>query len=845
MTPQRNRVSNTSVDVSPRRRVAQNHATSEPTGEPTGDRVNLHLESGYQNLIDLALDEIMGRARAIRDARTGSRVTYSPKVFIPLTMLCRDSCGYCTFAQPPARLQSPYLSPDEVLAIARQGARMGCHEALFTLGEAPEEKYKVARDWLDEHGYASTVEYLAAMCRLVLDETGLLPHANAGALSRDDLAMLRPVSPSQGMMVETLRDDLPCHRGAPDKDPARRLATLEHAGELGIPFTTGILVGLGETRADRLAALAAIAASHARHGHVQEVIVQNFLPKPRTGMQHEAPCPTEEFLWSIAAARIVLPPEIHVQAPPNLSDDFGALLDAGIDDWGGVSPVTADHVNPERPWPALDRLREVTEARGMVLAPRLTVYPEFIANISLDPARQFDPTHNRWIDPSLRFAVLDRCDAESMGRDDPGAVWPEKVTAADVVHDGAEVVLVGHRSTPWYSGSENKPPVIVSAGDRHGHTHTPSHGHRTRVHEILDAHAAGAELGVEEIVALFRARGPEVRDIATYADALREQVCGDRVTWVHNRNINYTNVCTFKCKFCGFSKGPLSLNLRGTPYLLTLDDIAQRAREAWNMGATEVTLQGGIHPDFDGDYYVHVTQAVKDAVPDMHVHGFTALEITEGAKRNGEDLRAYLTRMKEAGLASLPGTAAEILDDEARAVLCPDKVNTDEWLECHRVAHQVGLHSNITIMFGSIENPLHWARHIVRTRDLQKETGGFTEFIPLPFVHMASPIYLQKRSRRGPTFRETVLMHAIGRIAYHGLIDNVQVSWVKIGVDGARQLLRAGCNDIGGTLMDENISRAAGANHGQKMTEDSFNALVSPLGRTLAQRTTGYRLMNA
>ncbi|MFN5606007.1 MAG: 7,8-didemethyl-8-hydroxy-5-deazariboflavin synthase CofG, partial [Actinomycetes bacterium] len=646
-------------------------------------------------LIDLPLDEIMSRARAIRDARTGCRVTYSPKVFIPLTMLCRDSCGYCTFAQPPARLQSPYLSPDDVLAIAKRGARMGCHEALFTLGEAPEEKYQVARDWLSEHGYASTVEYLAAMCRLVLDETGLLPHANAGALSRDDLASLRPVSPSQGMMVETLRDDLACHRGAPDKDPARRLATLEYAGELGIPFTTGILVGLGETRADRLAALEAIAASHARHGHVQEVIVQNFLPKPRTGMQHEAPCPTDEFLWSIAAARIVLPPGIHLQAPPNLSDDFGALLDAGIDDWGGVSPVTADHVNPERPWPELDRLREVTEARGMVLAPRLTVYPEFVANISLDPARQFDPDHNRWIDPTLRFAVLDRCDAESMGRDDPGAVWPEKVTAADVVHDGAEVVLVGHRSTPWYSGSENKPPVIVDATrPRDAHRRRLSAG--SRVHEIVTGHAGGQELGVEEIVALFRARGPEVRAIAEYADELRQKVCGDQVTWVHNRNINYTNVCTFKCKFCGFSKGPLSLNLRGTPYRLTLDDIANRAREAWNMGATEVTLQGGIHPDFDGDYYLHVTQAVKDAVPEMHVHGFTALEITEGAKRNGEDLRTYLTRMKEAGLASLPGTAAEILDDEARAVLCPDKVNTEEWLECHRVAHEVGLHSNIT-----------------------------------------------------------------------------------------------------------------------------------------------------
>jgi len=847
MTPQRNNVTRVSVDLSTREKQ---HSAIKDTA--------INHSTINHALIDLSLDEIMGRARAIRDARTGSRVTYSPKVFIPLTMLCRDSCGYCTFAQPPARLQSPYLSPDEVLAIAKQGARMGCHEALFTLGEAPEEKYQVARDWLNEHGFASTVEYLAAMCKLVLDETGLLPHANAGALSRDDLALLRPVSPSQGMMVETLRSDLACHRGAPDKDPARRLATLEYAGELGIAFTTGILVGLGETRADRLAALEAIAASHARHGHVQEVIVQNFLPKPRTGMQHEAPCPTDEFLWSIAAARIVLPPEIHLQAPPNLSDDFGALLDAGIDDWGGVSPVTADHVNPERPWPELDRLREITEARGMVLAPRLTVYPEFIANISLDPARQFDPGHNRWIDPTLRFAVLDRCDAESMGRDDPGAVWPEKVTAADVVHDGAEVVLVGHRSTPWYSGSENKPPVIVDARDIHNHDHDHDHvhdhshninhnhrSHHTRVHEIIQGHAAGQELGVDEIEALFRARGPEVRAIAAYADELRQQVCGDQVTWVHNRNINYTNVCTFKCKFCGFSKGPLSLNLRGTPYLLTLEDIANRAREAWNMGATEVTLQGGIHPDFDGDYYLHVTQAVKDAVPEMHVHGFTALEITEGAKRNGEDLRTYLTRMKDAGLASLPGTAAEILDDEARAVLCPDKVNTEEWLECHRVAHEVGLHSNITIMFGSIENPSHWARHIVRTRDLQKQTGGFTEFIPLPFVHMASPIYLQKRSRRGPTFRETVLMHAIGRIAYHGLIDNVQVSWVKIGVDGARQLLRSGCNDIGGTLMDENISRAAGANHGQKMTEDSFNALVSPLGRTLAQRSTGYTLLKA
>jgi FO synthase len=477
----------------------------------------------------------------------------------------------------------------------------------------------------------------------------------------------------------------------------------------------------------------------------------------------------------------------------------------------------------------------------MNLAPRLTVYPEFVTgrnSLSLETGAPV------WIDAGLKFTVLDRCDAEGLGRDDPGAVWPEKVTAADVVNDGAEVVLVGHRSTQWYSGANNAPPSLVP--DVRGSSTSPRQpgtSRRSRVHEILDGHRAGQEVGHDEIVALFRARGHEVADIAEYADHLRRETVGDTVTWVHNRNINYTNVCTFKCKFCGFSKGPLSLNLRGTPYLLTLDDIARRATEAWNMGATEVTLQGGIHPDFDGDYYLHVTQAVKDAVPEMHVHGFTALEITEGARRNGEDLETYLTKMKDAGLASLPGTAAEILDTRARSILCSDKITADEWIECHRVAHRVGLHSNITIMFGSIEEPASWAEHMIRARELQKETGGFTEFIPLPFVHMASPIYLQRKSRRGPTFRETVLMHAIGRIVYHGLVDNVQVSWVKIGVAGAQQLLQSGCNDLGGTLMDENISRAAGASHGQKMSEDGFRAVASPLGRTLVQRSTGYKII--
>ncbi len=738
------------------------------------------------DLLDLPLPTLLAQARQIRDDAHGRRVTFSPKVFIPLTMLCRDKCGYCTFAQPPARLESPFLTPDEVLAIARAGAAAGCHEALFTLGERPELRYPVAAEWLAANGYASTVDYLVAMATLVVAQTGLLPHANAGALFPDELAALRVVAPGQGMMLESLRDDLDCHRGSPDKTPERRLATLEAAGVLQIPFTTGILVGIGETRADRIVALEAIAASHRHHGHVQEVIVQNFLPKPGTAMHLSPACPSDEYLWSIAVARVILPPEIHVQAPPNLSDDFGVLLDAGIDDWGGVSPVTADHVNPERPWPALDRLREVTEAKGFTLAPRLTIYPEYVH----DPAR--------WLDPAMAFPVMDRSDAEGLGRDDPGAVFPERVEFVRRPDEGADVEIVGDRSTAWYSGADVHPQVLVPGVARAGGA----------VREVLDGVLLGQEPGVDELVTLFGARGPEVAAVAEVADDLRRATVGDVVTWVHNRNINYTNVCTFKCRFCGFSKGPLSLNLRGTPYLLTLEDIQQRVAEAAALGATEVCLQGGIHPDFDGDYYIDVCRAVKEAAPDIHVHGFTALEVTEGAKRLGEPLDQYLLRLMDAGLRTLPGTAAEILDDEVRAILCPDKVNTEEWLEAHRIAHSVGLRSNITIMFGSVERPRSWAKHLVVTRDLQKETGGFTEFVPLPFVHMAAPIYLQHKARRGPTFREVVLMHAVGRIAYHGHIENIQASWVKLGLDGVSQLLQSGCNDLGGTLMDENISRA-------------------------------------
>ncbi|MEX1218512.1 MAG: 5-amino-6-(D-ribitylamino)uracil--L-tyrosine 4-hydroxyphenyl transferase CofH [Acidimicrobiales bacterium] len=762
----------------------------------------------------------MAEARSIRDLAFGVRVTYSPKVFIPLTMLCRDRCGYCTFAQPPARLESPFLSPAQVRALAVAGARVGCHEALFTLGEAPEERYPVAAQWLADNGYASTIDYVAAMAQLVLDETGLLPHANAGALRYQDLATLRKVSPSQGAMVESLRADLECHRGAPDKTPERRLATLEAAGQLRIPFTTGILVGIGEDRNDRIEALQAIADSHRRYGHVQEVIVQNFLPKSGTAMHAAPPCPEDEYLEAISLARIILPPDIHLQAPPNLSDDFGVLLDAGIDDWGGVSPVTADHVNPERPWPDLDILRTVTEAKGFVLAPRLTVHPEFLHDDA------------KWIDEGLRFSVMDRSDADGLARDDPGAVFVQslKPAAPHQVDDGVEVLQIGPRSTIWSAGSRVSPPFLV-----------PSKGEATgAIAEILAGVRLGQTVELEQIVSLFGARGPNLAAVARLADELRQETVGDTVTWVHNRNINYTNVCTFKCKFCGFSKGPLSLNLRGTPYLLTLDDIARRSQEAFAIGATEVCLQGGIHPDFDGNYYIDVARAVSEAVPEIHIHGFTALEVTEGARRLDEPLDSYLLRLKEAGLKTLPGTAAEILDDDIRAIICSDKITTEEWLHAHRTAHGVGLRSNITIMFGSVERPVHWARHIIRTRDLQKETGGFTEFVPLPFVHMATPLYLQKKARRGPTFRETLLMHAVPRIAYHGLIDNVQASWVKLGVSGAQQALQAGANDLGGTLMDENISRAAGADHGQGMEPGDFAKLVAPIGRIAEQRTTLY-----
>lgn len=756
------------------------------------------------NYSDLSTAELLSRAKQTKKKQFGARITFSPKVFIPLTMLCRDRCGYCTFAKAPAHLSEPYMTIEEVVEIASKGEASGCTEALFTLGEKPEERYVLAANFLQSHGLETTTQYLHLAAKAVLDNTGLIPHINAGALSLEEFSLLKEVSASQGMMIESLSSGLEAHRLAPDKTPERRAASLIGAGRAMVPFTTGILVGIGESESDRVTALQMISGIAQEYGHIQEVIVQNFIPKPHTMMAGHQPPTKEEFLRAIAIARLILPPGVHLQAPPNLSDDVMDLVAAGIDDLGGISPVTIDHVNPERPWPHLTELEQRLSTNGNHLVPRLPVYPEF--------------SGPKWIHPNLSFHVISNSDSTAFARPDS-----------------------------WVSGGDSEPPLLVGsiqAAEPPTWTLVRELTNKTgvsEVTEICDAALRGVLPDEDQIYRLFDARGSDLRYLTETADQLRREIAGETVTFVANKNINYTNVCTFKCRFCAFSKGPLSLNLRGTPYLLELSEVTQKVAEAEQAGATEVCLQGGIHPSFDGDYYLQIIDAVKKGSETIHIHGFSALEINEGARRLGVELKSYLTRCKEAGLKSLPGTAAEILDDDVRAILCPDKIKTDRWLEIHRTAHEVGLKSNITIMFGSIENPRTWAKHIVATRNLQQETRGFTEFVPLPFVHMASPIYLQKRARKGPTFREALLMHAVARISYQHLVPNIQASWVKMGIDGARQLLQSGTNDLGGTLMGENISRAAGAVHGQELTREDFEALVEPLCRPLAQRTTLYQ----
>ncbi|MDE0155467.1 MAG: bifunctional FO biosynthesis protein CofGH [Gammaproteobacteria bacterium] len=774
--------------------------------------------------------ELMARAAELRDEGHCRVVSYSPKVFIPLTKLCRDVCHYCTFAQPPRPGQRAYMSIEEVLDIARAGADAGCHEALFTLGDKPEARYKAARDELAALGHASTLSYLREAAQAVLDETGLLPHMNPGVMTQSELEDLRPVSVSQGLMLESSSTRL-CekgspHYGSPDKRPQVRLDSIAAAGAAQAPFTSGILIGIGETRRERLEALLALRDLNEAHGHIQEIIVQNFRRKPGTKM-HDAPEPAlEELLWTIAMARLIFGPHMNIQAPPNLTLDESLpdLIHAGINDWGGVSPVTPDHVNPEAAWPHLDRLRTATETAGKTLAPRLPVYPAYI--------------HERdtWIDPALHTRVLRKIDAAGFARPDdwaPGSSgqkteYTRQGTDPRLQHAGACLNPSPH---PRGEGTGN---------GRQTASEKPQWAMHNGLGTVINKAVAGTRLTEAEIITLFNARGADEDAVLQAADNLRRTMNGDTVSYVVNRNINYTNICYFGCGFCAFSKGRVAENLRERGYDLPLEEIQARVSEAWERGATEVCLQGGIHPDYTGATYLAIVRAVKEAQPDMHVHAFSPLEIRQGAETLGLPLEDYLGQLKQAGLGTLPGTAAEILDDEIRQIICPDKLNTAEWLEVMRTAHSLGLNSTSTIMFGHVDGPLNWARHLLRIRDLQEETGGFTEFVPLPFVHMEAPMYRKGRARKGPTFREAVLMHAVARLVLHPHITNIQASWVKLGMDGLRACLDAGVNDVGGTLMNESISRAAGASHGQEFTAAGMRELITSAGRIPQQRTTRY-----
>ena len=748
------------------------------------------------SLANAPLAQLLEEAEALTLQAFGPLVTYSRKVFVPLTKLCRDVCHYCTFSATPSRTKPAYLSREEVLSIARAGAAAGCREVLFTLGDRPEARYSRARTALAELGHASTLSYLRDMAAAVLEETGLLPHLNPGLLDDADYAALRPVSVSMGLMLETIADRLSerggPHFGSPDKVPGRRLAAIEAAGRARVPFTTGLLIGIGETRAERLDALVAIRDLHRRYGHIQEVIIQNFRAKPGTKMAAHPEPSLEEHLWTIAAARIVLGPEMVIQAPPNLHrpDELAALLRAGVNDWGGVSPVTPDHVNPEAPWPHLEALDQATAAAGRVLRERLAIGPAF--------AREPE----QWAEPGLAKLVRRSVDARGLP-----------------VLDG------------WKAGSGAPVPEV-----------NPTHRTvvSTKLEQIIARAASGDLLDEQSIVRLFEAEGPDVRRVAEAADELRRKSVGEPVTYVINRNINYTNICLYKCSFCAFSKGSTKAE-RGPAYRLDLQEIGRRAAEAAGRGATEVCLQGGIHPDYSGETYLDVLHAVREAAPTIHIHAFSPLEVAHGASTLGLPLEDYLARLKRAGLSTLPGTAAEILDDDIRAVICPDKVNTGQWLEVMRTAHRVGLRSTATIMFGHIEGYTHWARHLIRLRELQDETGGFTEFVPLPFVHMEAPMWRKGHARSGPSFREALLMHSVARLVLHPLIPNIQASWVKLGPQGVVAALRAGANDLGGTLMDESITRAAGGQNGQLCDPARMQRLAAEAGRPARQRTTLYQ----
>ncbi|TIC86276.1 7,8-didemethyl-8-hydroxy-5-deazariboflavin synthase [Nocardioides sp. GY 10113] len=811
------------------------------------------------------LDRLTAAAARVRDAglvaadRPGV-VTYSPKVFIPVTKLCRDRCHYCTFVETPTQLkrkgESLYLSPDEILDIAGKGAEVGCLEALFTLGDRPEDRWPEAREWLDEQGYDSTLAYVRAMAVRVLEETGLLPHLNPGVMSWEELNRLKPVSPSMGMMLETTSRRLfeakgEAHFGSPDKDPEVRLRVLEDAGRHGIPFTTGLLVGIGETLAERAETIFALRATSRAYGAVQEVIVQNFRAKPDTAMRHTDDLGLDEYRAAIAVTRLVLGPKARVQAPPNLVDssegsaECRLLLEAGIDDWGGVSPLTPDHVNPERPWPSLERLREITGAAGFELRARLTVHPEYVLG-SLERGEA-------WIDPRVTAHVAALAGPDGLARPGvrpTGLPWQEP--------DGGFDTGVSTGRTDLHTAIDADGPDGGRSADRRSDfgsvygdwaaveeaarsTGAPAVLHAEGADALRAAEADPGNLSEEHALTLMTAEGDLLREVTRLADDLRRETVGDEVTYVVNRNINFTNVCYVGCRFCAFAQRRTDADA----YSLSYDEVADRAQEAWDLGATEVCMQGGIDPQLPASAYFDLVAAVKQRVPGMHVHAFSPMEVVNGTARTGLSIEDFLIKAREAGLGSLPGTAAEILDDEVRWVLTKGKLPASTWVEIVSTAHRVGIPTTSTMMYGHVDNPRHWVGHLnvlKRVHDTALENGaqGFTEFVPLPFVHTSAPIYLAGVARPGPTLRDNLAVHAMARILLHGRVPNIQTSWVKLGVEGTRAMLRAGANDLGGTLMEETISRMAGSEHGSAKTVEELVEIGAGIDRPVRERTTLY-----
>ncbi|MGV9975487.1 bifunctional FO biosynthesis protein CofGH [Nocardia beijingensis] len=813
------------------------------------DEAEVLLHATGDDLADLCRSAARVRDAGLASAGRPKTISYSRNVFIPLTRLCRDKCHYCTFVTVPGKLRAEgkgmFLEPDEVLDIARRGAALGCKEALFTLGDRPEDRWPEAAQWLDERGYDSTLDYLRAVSIMVLEETGLLPHLNPGVMSWEEIARLKPVAQSMGMMLETTSTRLftekgNCHYGSPDKDPAVRLRAITDAGRLSVPYTTGILVGIGETMAERAASIMAIRKQHKAFGHIQEVIVQNFRAKDDTAMRDVPDAGLEEFLATIAVTRVLLGPDVPVQAPPNLVShaECRALIDAGIDDWGGVSPVTPDHVNPERPWPNLDTLREITEAAGYRLVERTSAHPKYVR------------AGNPWVDPRIGAHVAALTDPAT-GLANPDAIpvglpWQEpdeSWESAGRVDLNTAIDTKG-RNTEARSDSALGQDIVGAFGDwdtiREQARDLAAAPAQRLDSDVLAALRAAerdpAGLSDAEYLALATADGAELDAVAALADQLRRDTVGDDVTYVVNRNINFTNVCYTGCRFCAFAQRKGDADA----FTLSTEEVADRAWEAHVDGATEVCMQGGIDPDLPVTGYADLVRAVKQRVPSMHVHAFSPMEIVNGASRGGQSVRDWLVALKEAGLDTIPGTAAEILDDEVRWVLTKGKLPTSAWIDVITTAHQVGIRSSSTMMYGHVDNPKHWVGHLRVLRGIQDETGGFTEFVLLPFVHQSAPLYLAGAARPGPTNRDNRAAHALARIMLHGRIHNIQTSWVKLGITGTRVMLNSGANDLGGTLMEETISRMAGSQHGSAKTVAELVEIASGIGRPARERTTTY-----